>query len=124
MFRKITVLFLLFAFSAQVFSRATIIMDYYTNTTAYSEKCENKSRPQMHCKGKCQMMKKLREEEKKEQESPGNKAELKIEVLSSKSFFTHITINKTLTHSCYTSHYLTAIPKVSPSPVFHPPAIG
>ena len=99
-------------------------MDYYANTTAYSEKCVNKARPQMHCKGKCQMMKKIQEEERKEKQSPGNKAEQKIEVLSSKSFFTCIPINKTLTHSCYTSHYLTVIPKVSSAPVFHPPAIG
>jgi hypothetical protein len=122
MFRQITVLILLFSFSAQVFSQATIIMDYYANTTAYSKKCENKARPQMHCKGKCQMMKKLKEEEKKEQEAPCRKAELKIEVLSSKSFFTHLSIEKTHITSRYSSFYLISLPMETPGSVFHPPA--
>ena len=115
-------MFLLFAFSAQVFSQAAIIMDYYTNTTAYSKKCENKARPQMHCKGKCQVMKKLKEEEKKEQEAPGRKAEQKNEVLSSKSFFTHLTIEKTHTSSRYSTFHLITLPKAVPGSVFHPPA--
>ena len=112
----------MFALSAQVFSKATIIMDYYANTTAYSKKCENKARPGMHCKGKCQMMKKLKEEEKKEQETPGRKTELKIEVLSSRSFFTHLPIEKTHSSSRYSPYYLIDLPKPAPGSVFHPPA--
>lgn len=41
----------------------------------------------MHCNGKCQMMKKMQEEEKKDQQVPERKFENKIDVLSSKSFF-------------------------------------
>ena len=41
----------------------------------------------MHCNGKCQMMKKIQEEENKEQQETERKAESKNETLSSKSFF-------------------------------------
>jgi len=65
--------------------------DYYTNTSKYSKNCENKAKPKMHCNGKCQMMKKLQHEEKKDQENPERKSENKNEsVLSTKSFFATI----------------------------------
>lgn len=45
----------------------------------------------MHCNGKCQMMKKLQQEEKKDQENPERKAENKNEIiLSTKSFFANV----------------------------------
>lgn len=47
----------------------------------------------MHCNGKCQMMKKLKQEEKKDQENPDRKNENKNEVLlSSKSFFASLVL--------------------------------
>lgn len=48
----------------------------------------------MHCNGKCQMMKKLQQEEKKDQENPERKAENKNEIiLSSKSFYAVVNAN-------------------------------
>ena len=45
----------------------------------------------MSCNGKCQMMKKLQQEEKKDQENPERKSENKNEIaVSSKSFFTSV----------------------------------
>ena len=42
----------------------------------------------MHCNGKCQMMKKLQQEEKKDQENQERKSDNKNEIiLSTKSFF-------------------------------------
>ncbi len=71
-----------------MFSRTFVIADYYTNTGKYAKNCENKAKPKMNCNGKCQMMKKLQQEEKKDQENPERKGENKNEVtLSSKSFF-------------------------------------
>ncbi len=57
---------MLAAFAAQTFSMCLIVPDYYSNKTAFVKKCENKARPQLLCKGKCQMLKKLKEEEKKD----------------------------------------------------------
>lgn len=76
------------AFALQTFSRTFVVFDYFANTKAYTKKCENKARPKMHCNGKCQMMKKLKQEEKKDEQNPERKAENKNEfVLSSKSFY-------------------------------------
>jgi hypothetical protein len=68
-----------------------IIADYYANTSAFAKNCINKAKPKMHCNGKCQMMKKLQEEEKKDQQNSERKAENKNEIISSKSFYATIT---------------------------------
>jgi hypothetical protein len=90
-YRQLTAFIFLAAFLAQTFSRTFVIADYYTNTSKYTKNCENKARPKMHCNGKCQMMKKLQQEEKKDQENPERKAENKNEIiLSTKSFFANV----------------------------------
>lgn len=69
------------------------------------------------------MMKKLKEEEKKDQQNPERKEEGKNEVISSKHFFTHMAFNSkklilehTTKHiSNYTSHFH--------GDIFHPPAL-
>jgi len=78
------------AFALQTFSRYVIMADYNINTQAYAKNCINKAKPKMHCNGKCQMMKKLQQEEKKDQQDPDRKGENKLNVLSSKSFFTTV----------------------------------
>ncbi|MES1218257.1 MAG: hypothetical protein ABUT20_22315 [Bacteroidota bacterium] len=92
-YRQLTAFVLLAAFLAQTFSRTFVIADYYTNTAKYAKNCINKARPQMHCNGKCQMMKKLQEQEKKDQENQERKSENKNEILlSSKSFFATVPV--------------------------------
>lgn len=64
-----------------------MILNYYTNTEAYAKNCVNKAKPKLHCNGKCQMMKKMQAEEKKDQEAPERRAETKLEVVSVNAFF-------------------------------------
>jgi hypothetical protein len=71
----------------QTFRGGVVVLDYYTNSAAFAKNCVNKAKPKMHCNGKCQMMKKMQEEEKENQQLPERKFENKMEVLSSKSFF-------------------------------------
>lgn len=87
MFKKITALVLLMAFVTQTFSAPFILLDYYTNTSSYASNCINKAKPKIHCNGKCQMMKKMREAEKKDRENAERMAGAKHEVLSTKSFY-------------------------------------
>lgn len=87
MFRKITATVLLMAFVAQTFSAPFIRLDYFFNQADYARNCVNKARPMLHCNGKCQVMKKIKEEEKKEQETQERKMASKVEVLSSRSFY-------------------------------------
>lgn len=90
MFKKITATILLLAFVSQTFAGPFIMLDYFINTAAYAKNCINKAKPKMHCNGKCQAMKKIQEEEKKEQQSAERKADAKVQILSSKSFFANI----------------------------------
>ena len=68
---------------AQTFSRFFIVIDYQLNKEYIAKYlCENKDKPVLKCNGKCQMMKKLQQEEKKDQQNPDRKAENKFEVIS------------------------------------------
>lgn len=69
------------AFFAQTFSKGLIVANYYTNTQAYAKNCINKAKPKMHCNGKCQMMKKLKQEENKDSQNPDRKNEVKTDLL-------------------------------------------
>jgi len=124
MLRYIATILLLVAFTTQTFHKVAIVLGYYTNTTTFAAKCENKARPQLRCKGKCQMMKKLEAEEKKEAQNPDLKADTKVEVLSSKSYFTTsiITISavKTIYPATANSSACTGVARS----IFHPPGLS
>jgi len=50
--------------------------------------CENRYRPQMNCNGNCVLMKKLKQQEKEEQNAPATlKMDVSTVVISSRSFF-------------------------------------
>jgi hypothetical protein len=72
--RHTTALFLLLAFLTQAFSRYFIVADYYVNTGRYIENCVNKDKPWMHCNGKCQLCKKLHQEDNSDKQSPGRRS--------------------------------------------------
>lgn len=125
MLKQITALILLLAFGFQTFSKAFIVVDYYTNTSLFAKNCENKDRPQLQCKGKCQMLKKLKQEEKKEEQNPDRKGEHKNEIpLSSKSFFTAFNfIGFIIKSNKKIPHYLTGKGSAPVFPIFHPPCV-
>ncbi|MBL0182143.1 MAG: hypothetical protein IPP96_07565 [Chitinophagaceae bacterium] len=122
MFKRITAILLLLAFSAQTFSSPFVMLDYYVNTAAYAKNCINKARPKMHCNGKCQMMKKLQEEEKKEQQNNEQRSEVKIQVLSSHSSFCSIPPVKFITLRKINSERKYPLSDISYS-FFHPPQV-
>jgi hypothetical protein len=124
MFRQITAIFLLLAFAAQIFSKAAIVLDYYTNSGSYAKNCENKVKPALHCKGKCQMMKKLKEEEKKEQQNPERKVDNKNEIASSKSFFANGLLKKPVIAYSYSLYFDDSFPPGASADIFHPPALA
>jgi hypothetical protein len=87
LFKFITTISLIIAFAAQSFRGAFVMLDYYTDTAAFAKSCINRAKPALHCNGKCQMMKQMQEEEKKDQQVPERKFKNEIEVFSSQSFF-------------------------------------
>lgn len=66
---------LFFSLIAQLFVSSFVVLDYKLNTRDYTRNCENKTRPQMHCNGKCQMVKKMKEQQEKEEKRDNAKKE-------------------------------------------------
>jgi hypothetical protein len=123
MFKQVAAIVLLLAFVTQTFSGGFVLVNYYTNTTAFAKNCENKTKPKMHCNGKCQAMKKMQQEEKQDQQNPEKRSLNKIEVLSSGSFF-----NSSATVPLFLSSRATTVEKKYPLThisysFFHPPQV-
>lgn len=108
------------AFIAQTFSKTFIIAEYYTNTAAYAKNCINKAKPKMACNGKCQVMKKIQQEENKDKQNPERKTNNKEEVLSSKSFFTTLHYETPDLSNNYCIAGNIKVVKM-PRSIFHPP---
>jgi hypothetical protein len=71
MFKRFIAICLLFALIGSVFSRFFVYAGFELNSKYIAKNlCVNKSRPMMHCNGRCYLMNKLRqanEKEKKQQ---------------------------------------------------------
>lgn len=87
--KLITVPILILLIMTQVFSNWFVVLSFKLNQDYIAKNlCENRYRPKLNCKGNCVLMKKLKQEEKKEQNAPANlKLEIASIILSSKSFF-------------------------------------
>lgn len=121
MYRQLAAILLILLFATYHFNRVWIVLDYVANTEAFAKNCENKARPQLHCKGKCQMMKKLKEEEKKEQQNPSGKAD-KDEVVYAKPGTTTLFVSVTAVCQSTFSFSDTSFPQGIYTDIFHPPA--
>jgi hypothetical protein len=117
---KFAATILLLAVLGQTFNQGIYYLDYLADKATYAKNCVNKARPPMHCNGKCQLMKKIQEEEKKEQQAPEMKL-AKMEVISSKSWFvTAIPVLLSDTHQ-YNIIYKNGSPVDQSYSFFHPP---
>ena len=69
--KKIIVLSLLFLFVLQCGMRTLIIVSFYFQRAAITAQfCINKNKPQLCCKGKCYLQKKISAHEKNEEQFP------------------------------------------------------
>jgi hypothetical protein len=112
---------------AQAFSKWLLVAEYKVNRDFIAKTlCENKTRPKLHCNGKCQMMKKLAEEEKQNSTNNTNNSSK----LNTNEVLFYDQINKpTLPLLSYIVRSYNGEPFLfkpsSPgTSVFHPPAIG
>lgn len=125
MIRYIAVILLMGAFLAQTFNQGFIELSYVVNRASFEKNCENKYRPALHCNGKCQLMKKLKEEEKKDQRNPERKQENKNESpSSSKSFFATLQIEQFDFQQEYSLSNDPSLQSAYLTDVFHPPSMA
>jgi hypothetical protein len=124
MFRQVLSILFLLAFAVQTFQQNLIVGSYYINNALYAKNCENKTKPSLGCKGKCQMMKKLQEEEQKQAPAPGMKAEQKGETFSSQVYTTVLTIPETGVNGCFNFAFTIGTPANISLSIFHPPSFA
>lgn len=67
-----------------------VVMAFTANQGYISKNlCVNRYVPQMHCNGKCILMKKMKEKQNSEQGQPDGKVEVSTIVISSRNFYTN-----------------------------------
>lgn len=115
-------LFLILALGFQCLSKLSLIA-YYNINIEYiiQELCENKDKPQLNCKGKCYLKKKLNEANKSEEQAAGSlkRLELPVFICNSSDF-------KIIQYSDTTIllNYLKDLYSLSLSElIFHPPCV-
>ena len=120
--KKTFAFILLAAFVAQSFNNTFIVFSFYLNQKKIAATlCENRYRPMLHCDGKCQLAKKIKQEENKNNQNPERKLENKNEVVSSKTYF--ITGLYFLSkENTYFKRYSANKLEGASMPVFHPPS--
>lgn len=124
MFKQFTATVFLIAFSAQIFSKAVIVVNFYANQ-AYIAKtlCINKANPKMRCCGRCQLSKRLKQEDNKDSQDPNRKMEKGNEVISSKSFFASYQFHNTPGDHAYFPIFQAGKSVDRSLAVFHPPTV-
>ena len=123
MWRYLATSFLLVSFLIQTFSTSLLVVNFYANQKYIATNfCINKYKPEMKCCGKCQLTKKLKQEENTERHYPARKFENKEEVISSKSFFSIIKISSKIIKRLYPPYQENFFPPNSYT-FFHPPRI-
>src|SRR4051812_49427532 len=121
MFRNVTAILLLIAFATQTFERTFLVLDYYANTASFAEKCENKLRPLLHCNGQCLLMKKMKDQENKDQQLPERKSENKSEVIPASSYVSEIFHSEKISIDTFPSYEEGLLQKTA-RPIFRPPS--
>jgi len=77
---------MLIAVLLQTFSAAIVVSEYFANKKFITERlCENRTRPQLHCNGKCYLKKKLANEGEGQNSEKRNRTTEEVVVL----FFEH-----------------------------------
>jgi hypothetical protein len=110
---------------AQSFGKCFVVIEYNLNKDFIAKNlCVNKAKPKMHCNGKCQMMKKMAEEEN-QNSTNNNSSKIKLQEVV---FSNEMNIPSLPAVSYTTLSYnqeRPALKHISPaSSIFHPPALA
>ena len=113
---------LFFSFFAQTFQQAFTVLGFYANQSYLASKfCENRYKPMLHCDGKCILAKKLKQDEKKDQQNPERKLENRVEFFCWSSIAIDIPAYL-FSHPYYSSAPDTKLTDLASS-IFHPPSV-
>jgi hypothetical protein len=114
---------LMLLFSVQTFSTWLWVLDYQVNKAYIAKnRCINKARPQLHCNGKCQLAKKLAEEEKRNTAGNTSLKENSTTVFCRQELEALLFSFQSLRLKHNTIYLIQACTSER-TPVFHPPAV-
>lgn len=89
LFRQAVVIVFIASFLTHTIGNGFFVVDYYLNTAKYEQNCINKARPKLKCKGRCQLMKKIQEQEEKQKHEKSIASQTSI-ILSDKTYFASV----------------------------------
>lgn len=124
--KQLLVFILILLLSVQTFSKWLILLEYRVNQDYIAKVlCENKSKPELKCKGKCQLMKQLDAAEKEAGNKESNAAKIQFaDVL----FTTDTNTGKLEPIACSApeacTRYLVRDYTAPATGIFHPPLQG
>lgn len=121
--RQVLAAILLLALICQSFSKMIIVVDFYANQDLIARTlCINRLNTAIHCCGKCQLNKRMKQEEHRESESPERRSDHGYEVMSSRSYYlTHIVCIRWFVSLPYSPGF-EGMPIDMPPTHFHPPS--
>lgn len=121
--KKSLTLSLLFSILFNSLGQSVILVHYLTNKKYYATVlCENITKPNLHCNGKCHLMKEMKEQEKKEQ-SPTTPTKVKqetVQLFQKNTPFAFYIFDK---KGEYNSFYRLPKPQTVNFSIFHPPTV-
>ena len=119
--RPISVL-ILFSLLFANFSSVFVYLGFEANQNYIAKAlCENRDKPQLHCEGKCYLMKKLKQAQDKEQkqERQTQKPQVQEALLVDPLVFRQFVFNEIKFHIPYS----TGMPQNIKNSIFHPPQL-
>ncbi|HTI09852.1 MAG TPA: hypothetical protein VL832_14890 [Puia sp.] len=86
-FRRLAIACVLLALLLSIFSKAFVIADFYANQDYIAKRlCINRLNTAIRCGGKCQLNRRL-QQENKDKDAPEHKPDNRNETMSSRSFY-------------------------------------
>ena len=107
----------------QTFSREVLVVDFTLNRATITARfCVNKTRPQLHCDGKCYFAKQLKKQEERESKSASPlKERLEMLPVAFRSLVPTTPVRWASAPASYTAYPAPAVPTSTARGIFHPP---
>lgn len=116
-------IFLAFSIFIQTFSSVIIKADFYMNQSYIAKNlCVNRDKPMMHCNGKCYLAKKIKQQEKQDQQAPASRNERFDVILYFAPFYTALQNDQPATKNKFFIKDENLVSSCSSS-IFHPPSV-
>ena len=122
--KLIAIPILILLLMTQTFSNWFVVLSFNLNRDYIAKNlCENRYRPKLNCNGNCVLMKRMKQQEEQEKNTPAPvKLEISSVVISSKSFFATAESLVLISGIHYTSPSNSGKPIDRSFSFFHPPS--